>query len=248
MVRRPVLYLGEINGSQRKAWGKTIEVFEEGAAVARTMALFPEDCSVETDDDSVVQIRLKEVERRRPRQWGACWLACHLYEKLGLDKFWGGVVAAELKGTRWDLIARALCCYGLIHPGSEWRLHRHWYGKSAVADLLGAGFELAEIHKLYECLDRLLEHKGALFEHLTQRWKDLFNAKFDVLLYDLTSTYFQNGPPFPESDNRKHDYSREKRFDCGQVVIGLIVSPEGIPLAYEVMSVSIAENTTLLSF
>ena len=140
------------------------------------------------------------------------------------------------KGTRWDLIVQALCCYRLMDPGSEWRLHRDWYEKSAMADLLGAGFELVEIHKLYECLDRLIAHKRALFDHLTQRWKDLFNAKFDVLLYDLTSTYFESDPPFPEGDKRKFGYSRDKRFDCVQVVIALIVTPEGFPLAYEVMA------------
>jgi transposase len=212
------------------------------------MTLFPEDCPVETNDDCVVQIRLKEVELRRPRQWGACWLACHLYEQLGLDKFWAERLPPSRKGTRWDLVVQALCCYRLIHPGSEWRLHRHWYEKSAMADLLGSGFELAEIHKLYECLDRLMEHKGALFEHLTQRWKDLFNAKFDVLLYDLTSTYFESDPPFAESDKRKHGYSRDKRFDCVQVVIGLIVTPEGFPLAYEVMAGNTADRTTLQGF
>ena len=132
-----------------------------------------------------------------------------------------------------------------MEPGSEWRLHRHWYEKSAMADLLGAGFELAEIHKLYDCLDRLMEHKEALFAHLTRRWKDLFNAKFDVLLYDLTSTYFESDPPFPEGDKRKYGYSRDKRFDCVQVVIALIVTPEGFPLAYEIMAGNTADNTTL---
>jgi hypothetical protein len=201
VIQRQVLYLGEINGSQREAWRKTIEVFEDGAATAQTMALFPEDCSVESDDALVVQIRLKDVELRRPRQWGACWLACELYEQLGLDRFWAERLAPSRKGTRWDLIAEALCGYRLLDPGSEWRLHRHWYEKSAMGELLGAGFELAESHKLYECLDRLIEHKEALFAHLTQRWKDLFNAKFDVLLYDLTSTYFESDPPFPEATN-----------------------------------------------
>jgi transposase len=245
VVQRQVLYLGEINGSQREAWRKTIEVFEEGASTAQTMALFPEDCPVEIDDTSVVKIRLKEVELRRPRQWGACWLACTLYEQVGLDKFWAERLPPSRKGTRWDLIVQALSGYRLMEPGSEWRLHRHWYEKSAMADLLGAGFELAEIHKLYECLDRLMEHKEALFAHLTRRWKDLFNTKFDVLLYDLTSTYFESDPPFPEGDKRKYGYSRDKRFDCVQVVIALIVTPEGFPLAYEVMAGNTADNTTL---
>jgi hypothetical protein len=244
VVQRQVLYLGEINGSQREAWRKTIEVFEDGATSAQTMALFPEDRPVEIGDEQVVQIRLKEVELCRPRQWGACWLACYLYEQLGLDEFWAQRLAPSRKGTRWDLIAEALSCYRLIEPGSEWRMHRHWYEKSAMADLLGSGFELVEIHKLYACLDRLMEHKGALFGHLTERWQDLFNAKFDVLLYDLTSTYFESDPPFPEGDKRKHGYSRDKRFDCVQVVIALIVTPEGFPLAYEVL----ADNTTLRGF
>jgi hypothetical protein len=248
VVQRQVLYLGEINDSQREAWRKTIAVFEDGASSPRTMALFPEDRATELSDDSVVRIRLRDMELRRPRQWGACWLACHLYEQLGLDEFWAKRLKPSRKGTRWDLVTQALSCYRLIAPGSEWRLHRDWYEKSAMADLLGAGFELAEIHKLYECLDRLLEHKRAFFDHLTQRWKDLFNAKFDVLLYDLTSTYFESNPPFPEKDKRKFGYSRDKRFDCVQVVIALIVTPEGFPLAYEVMAGNTLDKTTLRGF
>jgi hypothetical protein len=243
-----VLYLGEINDSQREAWRKTIEVFEDGSSTPRTLALFPEDRALEIDDEAVVRIRLKELELRRPRQWGACWLACYLYEQLGLDEFWAKRFEPSRKGTRWDLIVQALSCYRLIAPGSEWRLHRDWYEKSAMADLLGAGFELVEIHKLYECLDLLLEHKRELFDHLTQRWKDLFNAKFEVLLYDLTSTYFESDPPFPEEDKRKFGYSRDKRFDCVQVVIALIVTPEGFPLAYEVMAGNTNDRTTLRDF
>jgi len=248
VVQRQVLYLGEINSSQREAWRKTIEVFEDGATVARTMALFPEDRAVDLHDEQVVRIRLQEVELRWPRQWGACWLACTLYEELGLNRFWGERLAPSRKGTRWDLILQALSCYRFIDPGSEWRLHRHWYENSAMADLLGAGFELVEIHKLYECLDRLIEHKGALFDHLARRWKDLFNAKFEVLLYDLTSTYFESDPPFPEGDKRQYGYSRDKRSDCVQVVIALIVTPEGFPLAYEVMAGNTADCTTLEGF
>ena len=248
VVQRQVLYLGEINSSQQEAWRKTIEVFEDGARVARTIALFPEDRPVDIDDEQVVRIRLQEVELRRPRQWGACWLACILYEQLDLNQFWAERLPPSRKGTRWDLILQALSCYRFIDPGSEWRLHRYWYENSAMADLLGAGFELAESHKLYECLDRLIEHKGALFHHLTRRWKDLFNAKFEILLYDLTSTYFESDPPFGEEDKRKYGYSRDKRFDCVQVVIALVVTPEGFPLAYEVMAGNTADCTTLEGF
>jgi transposase len=196
----------------------------------------------------VVKIRLNDLELLRPRQFGACWLAVTLYEQLGLDAFWAKRLPPSRKGTRWDLIVEALCCSRLIDPGSEWRLHRHWYETSAMGDLLGAGFELVEIHKLYECLDHLLAHKQALFDHLILRWKDLFNARFDILLYDLTSTYFESNPPFPEGDKRRYGYSRDKRSDCVQVVIALIVTPEGFPLAYEIMAGNTTDNTTLKGF
>jgi transposase len=244
VVQRQVLYLGEINDSQRQSWLRTIEVFEDGHPSPKTMALFPDDRTIKVSDEQVVKIRLKDLELVRPRQFGACWLAVTLYEQLGLDAFWAKRLPPSRKGTRWALIVEALCCYHLIDPGSEWRLHRHWYETSAMGDLLGAGFELVEIHKLYECLDHLIEHKRALFDHLILRWKDLFNTRFDVLLYDLTSTYFESSPPFPEGDKRRFGYSRDKRFDCAQVVIALVVTPEGFPLAYEVM----AGNTTLREF
>jgi transposase len=248
VVQKTVLYLGEINDSQQEAWRKTIEVFEDGATHPRTMALFPEDRCELMDDESVVQIRLKDLELRRPRQWGGCWLATHLYEQLGLDEFWRQRLEPNRKGTRWDKVLETLVCYRLLDPGSEWRLHRQWFEHSAMGDLLGGGFELAEIHRLYECLDLVLAHKGALFKHLRGRWEDLFNCRFDVLLYDLTSTYFESDPPFPQDDKRKFGHSRDKRSDCVQVVIALVVTPEGLPLSYEVMPGNTSDKTTLGMF
>jgi len=244
-----VLYLGEINDQQQAAWQKSIDVFEVGQSKPRTVALFPEDRVVELADTEIVRIKLSELQLRHPRQWGACWLACHLYEELQLDGFWAERLKPGRKGTRWDLVLETLCAYRLIDPGSEWRLHRQWFESSAMADLLGADFAaLAEAHKLYACHDLILQHKTALFDHLTERWKDLFNAKFDVLLYDLTSSYFESDPPFPEGDKRKYGYSRDKRPDCVQVVIALIVTPEGFPLAYEVMAGNTSDKTTLKGF
>jgi transposase len=101
---------------------------------------------------------------------------------------------------------------------------------------------------LYGCHDRLLEHKQALFTHLTGRWRDLFNVTFEVLLYDLTSTYFESNPPMDEEDKRRHGYSRDHRFDCVQIVIALIVTPEGLPLAYEVLPGNTNETKTLRTF
>jgi transposase len=249
IVQRHVLYLGEINDQQQAAWQKSIEIFEAGQTQPRTVALFPDDRVVEVADVEIVRIKLAELQLRRPRQWGACWLACQLYEELQLDGFWAERLPRSRKGTRWDLVLQTLCAYRLIDPGSEWRLHREWFERSAMGDLLGADFAaLAEAHKLYECHDLLLKHKSELFDHLTQRWRDLFNAKFDVLLYDLTSSYFESAPPFPEEDKRKYGHSRDKRSDCVQVIIALIVTPEGFPLAYEVMAGNTSDKTTLKAF
>lgn len=248
VVQRHVLYLGEINSSQQAAWRKTIEIFEDGSSHGRTVALFPEERAPQLADDEVVRIRLDQLELRRPRQWGACWLACHLYQKLGLDTFWTERLQPSRKGTRWDHVLQTLAAYRLIDPGSEWRLHREWFDKSAMADLLGGDYRLAVDDTLYRCLDHLHEHKVAFFSHLQQRWKDLFAAEFDVLLYDLTSTYFESDPPLGEKDKRRFGYSRDKRSDCVQVVIALVVTPEGFPLAYEVLPGNTPDRTTLRSF
>jgi transposase len=145
-------------------------------------------------------------------------------------------------------VLETLTIYRLIDPGSEWRLHREWFKNSALADLLEEDFSLAQKDNLYRCLDKLLEHREALFQHLRGRWEDLFGVKFEVLLYDLTSTYFESSPPFPEGDKRRYGHSRDKRSDCVQVVIALVVTPEGFPLAYEVMAGNTSDRTTLRDF
>jgi Transposase DDE domain len=250
VVQRHLLYLGEISQSQAAAWRKSIEVFDEDAGHARTLALFPEDrCTAVTSDSSIVQLRLSEMRLCRPRQWGACWLAGRLWAELQLDRFWADRLPVNRKGTRWDQVLQVLVSYRLIAPGSEWKLHRDWFGRSAMADVLGSDFRLAEPHKLYACHDFLLTHKADLFTHLATRWRDLFNVSFDVLLYDLTSTYFEiNAADVPEGDKRRHGYSRDKRPDCPQVVIALVVTPDGLPLAYEVLPGNTADCKTLRMF
>jgi transposase len=246
VVQRQVLYLGEINDSQHEAWCRQIEAFDEGARRHRQLALFPADRAVpEHAKADGVQVRLEAMELHRPRQWGACWLACHLYEQLQLDRFFAPLLPNSREGTSWQHILQTLVCYRLIDPGSEWRLHRQWFEHSAMADLLGEDYALAERNALYRCLDKLLPHKEALFSHLRARWQDLFAAKFDVLLYDLTSTYFESPPPDDDADKRRHGYSRDKRSDCVQVVIALIVTPAGFPLAYEVLPGNTSDKTTL---
>jgi hypothetical protein len=247
--QRHVLYLGEINSSQELAWRHSIEVLDEGGKQPRALSLFPEDrCEGVVPDESVVRLKLSHLRLERPRQWGGCWLALTLWRQLKLDEFWGERLSRSRKGTRWDQVLLVLVVYRLLSPGSEWRLHRQWFDSSALADLLGADRSLAEIHTLYACHDRLLAHKRALFDHLVDRWRDLFNARFDVLLYDLTSTYFEIDPPLDEADKRRFGYSRDRRFDCVQVVIALIVTPEGLPIAYEVLAGNTADKATLRDF
>jgi transposase len=250
VVQRQVLYLGEINSSQVSAWRHAIEVVDEDTGQTRSLALFPEDrLAGRAMDDKTVRVRLSEMRLCQPRQWGACWLAGQLWQELHLDRFWADRLPRSRKGTRWEQVLQVLVSYRLIAPGSEWKLHREWFGKSAMADLLGADFGLAEAHKLYRCHDRLLQYKEELFSHLVNRWRDMFNASFDVLLYDLTSTYFEiNAADVPEGDKRRHGYSRDKRPDCPQVVIALVVTPDGLPLAYEVLTGNTADSKTLRGF
>jgi len=249
VVQRPVLYLGEINDSQRQSWCRTIEAFDPQHERTLPLALFPADRPVPAHAAGFgVQVQLDQMEVHRPRQWGACWLACQLYEQLGLDRFWSQRLCDSRQGTCWRDILQTLVCYRLIDPGSEWRLHRLWFEQSAMGDLLGRDVALVEKNALYRTLDQLLAHKTALFSYLQERWRDLFGAKFDVLLYDLTSTYFESVPPEDQNDKRRFGYSRDKRPDCVQLVIGLIVTPEGFPVAYEVMPGNTADKTTLKGF
>lgn len=245
IVQRQVLYLGEINASQREAWRKTIEVHDEGTR--HQVALFPAG-SMPDDDAQAVGIRLDELRLERPRQWGACWLACVLWQQLELDSFWGTRLPSSREGTPWRQVLQTLVTYRLIDPGSEWRLHRHWFDASAMGDLLNVDFAVAEKNTLYRCLDKLVAHKDELFKFLCRRWGELFGAQFDVLLYDLTSTYFESDVERGEQDKRQYGYSRDKRSDCRQVVIGLIVTPEGFPLSYEVLAGNTADSITLSDF
>jgi transposase len=245
IVQRQVLYLGEINASQREAWRKTIEVHDEGRR--RQVALFPAG-SLPADDVDAIGVRLSELRLERPRQWGACWLAMQLWQELDLEHFWRPRLAPSREGTPWLKVLQTLVAYRLIDPGSEWRLHRQWFDASAMADLLSTEFALAEKNTLYRCLDRLVEHKDDLFKFLRGRWENLFDAKFDVLLYDLSSTYFETDTERSPEDLRQYGYSRDKRGDCRQVVIALIVTPEGFPLSYEVLAGNTADSTTLSDF
>ena len=250
MAQRPVLYLGEINDSQREAWIEAIEAFDEASGEQARLALFPADRALPkaVEGTQNIAVRLREFVLKRPRQWGACWLFTELWRELQLDDFWGEQLGRSREGTRWEAVLATLTAHRLIDPGSEWALHRHWFDHSAMADLLGGDASLAADDTLYRCHDLLLEHKRALFGHLQNRWRDLFGAKFEVLLYDLTSTYFESDPSENPQDKRGFGYSRDKRSDCVQVVIALVMTPEGFPLAYEVLPGNTSDKSTLHDF
>jgi transposase len=253
MIHRQLLYLGELNDAQHAGWIRTIEAFDaspDAAAAPRQLALFPEDREAPAAlACEAVHVRLDQITLCRPRQWGACWLALHLWDVLELDRFWAPLLPQSRKGTRWLNVLKALVAYRLIDPGSEFRFHREWFLSTALGDLLGEDFALAQKDKPYRCLDLLVAHKESLFDFLKQRWGELFGVHYDVLLYDLTSTYFESDPPLPGSKSKKKfGYSRDHRSDCVQVVIALVVTPEGLPLAYEVYPGNTRDTATLAAF
>jgi transposase len=245
VVHRTVVYLGEINDSQQAAWRKTLEVFDEKEQEFATLSLFPDDREIIADVDTL-QVRLGEMQLERPRAFGGCWLGCELWRQLQLDDFWQSKLPEGREAVPWERVLRLLVVNRLLDPGSEFHVHRQWFDQTAMAELLGTDFAVAEKDRLYRCLDRLLDHKRELFQHLRQRWQDLFAPSFDVLFYDLTSTYFEGEAE--EIPKAKRGYSRDHRPDCLQVVIALVITPEGFPLAYEVLDGNTSDRTTLRGF
>jgi transposase len=246
VVQRRVLYLGEINDSQQASWRKTLEVFDEQQQRSTTLSLFPEDRPVPADVVDTIQVKLSAMQLRRPRPYGNCWLGCELWRELELDRFWQQNLPRGRESVSWAQVLELLVVNRLIDPGSEFRLHRQWFDQSAMDVLLGVDFAVAEKDRLYRCLDRILEHKQDLFRHLRQRWQDLFGVQFDVLLYDLTSTYVEGEAEL--NPKAKRGYSRDGRPDCKQVVVALVITPEGFPLAYEVMDGNTSDKMTLRGF
>jgi hypothetical protein len=245
-VQRQVLYLGEISDSQETAWRRTIAVFDEQRQRYEQLALFPADRPLPPEQVGALSVRLEALRLERARSFGDCWLGCRLWDELRLSEFWEARLGGERGEVPWRKVLELLVVNRLCAPGSEFAVHRRWFDRSAMDELLASDFAVAAKDRLYRCLDRLLPHKEALCQHLQARWKTLFDASFDVLLYDLTSTYFEGlcaGNP-----KARHGYSRDGRPDCRQVVIALVVTPDGLPLAYEVLAGNTVDHTTLKGF
>ena len=245
-TQRQVLYLGEINDSQQESWRRTLRVFDEDRRQYCELSLFPDDRPLPAEAVDAVSVKLDQMQLRRPRSFGDCWLGCWLWDRLQLSSFWRGPLAEARGDVPWAKVLQLLVVNRLIDPGSELRLHRQWFLRSAMDELLGVDYAVAGKDRLYRCLDRILVHKEAFCQWVAQRWKTLFNSSFDVLLYDLTSTYFEGScAAIPKA---KHGYNRDGRGDCRQVVIALVVTPDGMPLAYEVLAGNTTDKTTLRQF
>lgn len=240
--QRTLCYLGELNDSAQGRWLKTIEVFNEQGE-SRQLQLFPSEAAPEEDDPNVARIRLDRVRMERSRQFGNCYVGLELWKRLKLDEFFEGLVDESRADVAWSRIAALLAINRLCEPGSELAIEERWFPATALDDLLGIAEGKVQDSRLYRCLDRILPHKTKLERHLRQRYGELFAADFDVLLYDLTSSYVEGQAE--ANPMMKRGYSRDHRSDCKQVVVALIVNTDGFPLSYETFDGNRRDVTTL---
>jgi transposase len=240
--QRTLCYLGELNGSAQARWLKTIEVFNEQGE-AEQLRLFPSEVEPPVDDPQVARVLVNRVRLERTRQFGACFLGWELWKRLGLEGFFAQAMDEEAAEVPWSRVAAVLAINRLCGPGSELAIEQRWYPATALDDLLEIEEGKINDTRLYRCLDRILPHKTKLEQHLKQRYGELFGAEFDVLLYDLTSTYVEGAAE--NNPMMSRGYSRDHRPDCEQMVIALIVNREGFPFSYETFDGNRADVSTM---
>jgi len=240
--QKTLCYLGELNSSAQARWLKTIEVFNEQGE-AQQLKLFPSHVEVPADDPQVARVLVNRVRLERTRQFGACYLGLELWKRLQLDRFFEETVDAHDADVPWSRVAAVLAINRLCAPGSELAVEQRWYPSTALDDLLGMEAGKINDTRLYRCLDRILPQKTKLEQHLKQRYGELFGAEFDVLLYDLTSTYVEGAAE--KNPMMRRGYSRDHRPDCEQMVIALIVNSEGFPFSYETFDGNRADVSTM---
>lgn len=241
-VQRQLLHLGELNTTQHDRWEHTLEVLHEDGSRHQRRLFTDRDGAAPAADD-VVEVKLSTFAVKQPRRFGDCWSGCHAWEQLGLRAFWEGQLGAAAGEVPWAKVLELLAVNRLLAPRSELFVHEKWFAQTAMDLLLDTDAAVAGKDRLYRCLDRLVAHKDALEQHLAGKWRDLFGATFDVLLYDLTSTYFEGAAEQVRSAER--GYSRDHRPDCLQVVLALVVTPEGFPLSYEVFPGNTLDRASL---
>jgi transposase len=240
--QKTLCYLGELNSSTQARWLKTVEVFNEQGE-AQQLKLFPSHVETPAEDPQVARVVLNRVRLERTRQFGACWLGLELWKRLELDRFFAAAVDDDPADVPWSRVAALLGINRLCAPGSELAVEQRWYPSTALDDLLGIEEGKINDTRLYRCLDRILPHKTKLERHLKQRYGELFGAEFDVLLYDLTSTYVEGAAE--ANPMMRRGYSRDHRPDCEQMVIALIVNSEGFPFSYETFDGNRADVSTM---
>jgi transposase len=240
--QKTVCYLGELNSSAQSRWLKTVEVFNEQGE-ARQLKLFPSHVAPPEDDPQVARVLLNKVRLERTRQFGACFLGLELWKRLELDRFFEQCVDGDPADVPWSRVAALLAVNRLCAPGSELAIEQRWYPSTALDDLLEIEDGKINDTRLYRCLDRILPHKTKLERHLKDRYGALFGAEFDVLLYDLTSTYVEGAAE--KNPMVRRGYSRDHRPDCEQMVIALIVNNEGFPFSYETFDGNRADVSTM---
>jgi len=240
--QKTLCYLGELNSSAQARWLKTVEVFNEQGE-AQQLKLFPSDIEPPANDPQVALVRLNRVRLERTRQFGSCWLGLELWKRLELDHFFAAAVDDDPADVPWSRVAALLAINRLCAPGSELAIEQRWYPSTALDDLLGIEESKINDTRLYRCLDRILPHKTQLERHLKERYGKLFGAEFDVLLYDLTSTYVEGAAE--KNPMMRRGYSRDHRPDCEQMVIALIVNSEGFPFSYETFDGNRADVSTM---
>jgi transposase len=234
-------YLGELNGSAHARWQKTVEFFNEHGESTQ-LKLFP--CEAEVPDDpNVARVLVKKVRVERARRFGDCFLGLELWKRLGLDEFFARHLDGDGADVAWSRVTAVLAINRLCAPGSELAVEQHWYPSTALDDLLHIAKDKINDTRLYRCLDRLLPLKSEIEKHLKQRFGELFQAEFDVLLYDLTSTYVEGAAE--ENPMMRRGYSRDHRPDCEQLVLALIVNADGFPFSYELFDGNRADVTTV---
>ena len=244
VIQRQVLHLGELNTTQIESWQRTLEVIDgddHGRRLQRRLFADREGAAPAADD--VIELRLSSLRVREPRRFGDCWAGCRLWQELGLDAFWQQRLGNERGEVPWAKVLELLAVNRLLDPRSELFVHEKWFPQTAMDVLLDCDFAVAHKDRLYRCLDRIVEHKTELEQHLASKWKDLFGASFDIILYDLTSTYFEGRAEGVAK--AKRGYSRDHRPDCKQLVIALVVTAEGFPLTYEIFDGNKIDSTTL---
>src|SRR5438093_431817 len=242
--QRTVCHLGELNGSDQARWLRTVEVFNEHGE-AQQLKLFPSHVEPPPDDPQVARVIVNRVRLERTRQFGACFLGWELWKRLELDRFFELTMDEEAAEVPWSRVAAVLAINRLCVPGSELAIEERWYPATALDDLLEIAEGKINDTRLYRCLDRMLPHKSKLEQHLKQRYGELFGAEFDVLLYDLTSTYVEGAAE--KNPMMGRGYSRDHRPDCEQMVIALIVNREGFPFSYETFDGNRADVSTMES-